>query len=98
MQNLLKICAGILVVAVFNLQVPAIVLAAQGSAGDRSDGITKNAPEMVGTPEVSIPGTKTWLWWMLGALVVGGAVAAAGGGGGGGDGGTSSSGGISVSW
>ncbi len=99
MQKLLKMCAGVLIAAVLNLQVPAVVLAAQGSSADKSDGITKNTPEMVATPEVSLPGSKTWLWWVLGGLAVGGAAAAAGGGGGGGGGGgTSSSGGVTVSW
>ncbi len=100
MQSLLKICAGILVVAVLHLQVPAVALAAQGSAADKSEGITKNVPEMAATPEVNLPGSKTWLWWVLGALVVGGAAAAAAGGGGGGGGGgsSSSSGSVSVSW
>lgn len=97
MQNLLKICAGVLIVAVLNLQVPAVALAAQGSAADKSDGITKNAPEMLATPEVNLPGSKTWLWWVLGAVAVGAAAAAAGGGGGGGGGG-SSTGTINYGW
>jgi len=97
MQKLLKICAGVLTVALLNLQVPAVALAAQGSDADKSEGITKNPPEMVATPEVNMPGGNTWLWWVLGALVVGGAAAAAGGGGGGGGGG-SSSGSVSVGW
>ncbi len=98
MQKLLKICAGILIVAVLNLQVPVVALAAQGQDSDKSEGITKNVPEMVGTPEVSLPGGHTWLWWVLGALVVGGAAAAAGGGGGGGGGTSSNNGGAYVGW
>ena len=99
MQCLYKICAGILIAAVLNLQVPAVGFAVEASHADKSDSVTKNAPEMLATPEVDIPGAYTWLWWVLGALAVGGiAAAAGGGGGGGGQTSTSSSGSVSVSW
>ncbi len=98
MHCLYKICAGILIVAVFNLQIPLLAFAAQAAA-EKSEGITKNAPEMTATPEVSMPGSSTWLWWVLGALAVGGAAAAAGGGGGGGgSSGSTTNGNASISW
>jgi hypothetical protein len=100
MLFLYKVCASVLIVAVLNLQVPAVALAAQAPLADKSEGITKNAPEMLATPEVNKPGGNTWLWWVLGALAVGVAAAAGGGGGGGGGGqtSTSSSGSVNVNW
>jgi hypothetical protein len=94
---LYKICAFVLVVAVINLQVPVVALAVEASLPDKADGITKNAPEMLATPEVNLKSHK-WLWWVLGALAVGAAAAAAGGGGGGGGGGGSSTGTINFGW
>jgi hypothetical protein len=98
MHCLYKICAGFLIVAVFNLQIPMVALADQTSPTEKSENITKNAPEMLATPEVKVPGGKTWYWWVLGAVAVGAAAAAAGGGGGGGGSTSSSSGSVSVSW
>ena len=97
MQTVLKIIAVVLITAVLNLQIPLVALAAQGASADRADGITKHQPEMAATAEVSLPGSKKWLWWVLGALLVGGVAAAAGGGGGAAAGGASA-GSVTVAW
>jgi hypothetical protein len=104
MNSVYKLCAWVLIVSFINLQVPVVALAADGAQAAKQDGITKNRPEMVASPEVPLPaGAKpaakksyTWLWWVLGAVVVG--AAAAGGGGGGGGGGGSSTGSVSLGW
>jgi hypothetical protein len=97
MNCLYKIGVSVLIVAVINLQVPVVALAVEASLPDKSDGITKNAPEMLATPEVNQK-SHTWLWWVLGAVAVGAAVAAGGGGGGGGGGSSSSSGTLNIGW
>jgi predicted phage tail protein len=102
MKNVNKILIGALVLAVLNLNVATVVLAADPVPAMK-DTITKNPPEMLASPEMNIPAGKkvegkksyTWLWWVLGAVVVGAAAAGGGGGGGGGD---SSTGGVSVGW
>jgi hypothetical protein len=102
MKNLKKIIVGALVLAVLNLNVATVVLAADPVPAMK-DTITKHSPEMLASPEMNIPAGKegkkknTWLWWVLGAVAVG-AVAAGGGGGGGGGGGDGSTGSISVGW
>ena len=101
MKNVNKILIGALVLAVLNLNVATVVLAADPVPAMK-DTITKHSPEMLASPELNIPAGKkvegkksyTWLWWVLGAVVVG-AAAAGGGGGGGGDGSTGS---VSVGW
>ena len=101
MKNVNKILVGALVLAVLNLNVAAVVLAAD-PVNAMKDTITINPPEMLASPEMKIPAGKegkksnNWLWWVLGGAVVVGAAAAGGGGGGGGS--TSSTGGVSVGW
>jgi len=102
MKNVNKILIGALVLAVLNLNVATVVLAADPVPAMK-DTITKHSPEMLASPELNIPAGKkvegkksyTWLWWVLGAVVVGAAAAGGGGGGGGGDGSTGS---VSVGW
>jgi predicted phage tail protein len=105
MKRLKRIGIGFLALAVFNLQVPLMVFAAQGSSIVKVEGISKNPPEMLATPEVNMPGemveakkSKTWLWYVLGAVVVGAAAASGGGGGGGGGNRDGSGGSVAVGW
>ncbi|MFH2066634.1 MAG: hypothetical protein ABIK15_15660 [Pseudomonadota bacterium] len=89
-----------------------IYLNAQPLVTANNDKITQNEPEMMASPEETIPvetverKMSKWEWILLGALAVG-ALAAAGaaaGGGGGGDDGTAAqqpagnSGNVEVSW
>lgn len=91
----------------------SIHLNAQPLVTVNNDTITQNEPEMMASPEETIPvetierKMSKWEWVLLGALAVGAiaaAGAAAGGGGGGGDDGTApqqpagNSGNVEVSW
>jgi len=101
MVCLYRMCAGVLIVAVLNLQVPAVVLAAQTQPADTAEGITKNEPETFATSEVDLPGKISVWWWVLGGLAVGGGIAVAAGGhggGGGGGGSASTTGTINYGW
>lgn len=105
MRRLKRIGIGLLALAVLNLQVPVTAFAGQGSSIIKAEGISKNPPEMLATPEVNMPGEKTaakksntWLWYVLGAVVLGAAAAGSGGGGGGGGAGGDSGGSVSVGW
>jgi hypothetical protein len=110
MNNLfVRICALVLLVSLIHVQAPVADLAAQKAAPGKADGITKNAPELLVSPEIvgqppESPKTEqketgktsyTWLWVALGAVVVGAAAAGSGGGGGGG---VADTGSISVGW
>ena len=99
MSKLYKTCAWILIIAVLHLQIPVAAMAAQAINPDRSDGITRNLPEKLATPEENIPKTTNWWLWVLAAVAVGVAAAAGGGGGGGGSTTTAAStGDVAVGW
>ena len=103
MNYLNKILIAFLILTSLHLCIPKISL-----AGDTtilaSSGITKNAPESVSTPEITIPAekgtdstksSKGWLWIALAVLAVAGGVALAGNGGGSGE---NSEGTLNVTW
>jgi len=101
MNCLFKICVSVMILSIINLQVPVLALAAGATVTDQSSGITKNEPEMLATPEVRMPGAKsyTWLWVVLGAVAIGGAAAVgAAGGHSSSSGGNSNAGSLQLSW
>ncbi len=102
MKFLKKFLIFLLIISLWNICLPRLSFSQVGTIEPE---ITKHPPEMRSSPEQNIPARemtekrKTWIWWVIGALVVGGAIglAAAASGGGGGGGGTSSSGGTTSS-
>jgi hypothetical protein len=101
-----KFCAWVLIISFINLQVPVVAFAAEGAPAAKQDGITKNLPEMVASPEAPLPAgvkpapkkSNNWMWWVLGGAVLVGALAAGGGGGGGGETPPPSTGSVAVGW
>jgi uncharacterized membrane protein YgcG len=105
MNNLVyKIGAGVLILSVIFLQTAMTACAVQPTSAGNAERITKHAPELLVSPEVSTPGEKegkrsyTWLWIALGVVAVGAAAAGGGGGGGGGSSSGSSTGSLSIGW
>ena len=106
MRTMKRIFVLILIVSIMNLYFPQVTFS-QVTDTSGQEGVTKNPPEFLTSPEVNIPVEKetkvsTWTWVVLGVLLVGGIAAAAAGGGGGGGGGSStppaSNGSVTVGW
>ncbi len=105
MKFLIKFLILLLIFSLCNFYLPRPSFS---QVGNIEPEISKHAPEMRSSSEQNIPveGTaekrKTWIWWLVGALVVGGAIglaaAAAGGGGGSNGGNGGNSGSVTLGW